>query len=311
MTLSAFLPLVTLFAPVLLPATGGGIGPDEASDPGPGQAGYALGLGANGAAPALGAQEESGVPEPLAVEAGDDESESRDQLRLSWLGEGAGELWSPHLFNYAALGPDDLKMQVSYKYRLLREDSFYMAFTSMIMWDIYDDSIPFRDITFQPEIFYRVSVDESGPYSLDFGYWHNSNGDDGPTSRAWDRWYARGILNGELLDREILVVPTVYVTFNEAGENADISDYMGDWELNVMWRSLIDPEGDDLDLLMNIFAGRNNVPFDRGQFQLALRYRIPNVTFNPRLFLQFFSGYGDTMLEYNEKNTTVRLGIAF
>lgn len=41
-------------------------------------------------------------------------------------------------------------------------------------------------------------------------------------------------------------------------------------------------------------AGRDNSPFDRGSIEVSLSYRIPNARFKPRLYLQYFSGYGDT-----------------
>lgn len=57
-------------------------------------------------------------------------------------------------------------------------------------------------------------------------------------------------------------------------------------------------------------AGRDNSPFDRGSIEVALSYRIPNARLKPRLYLQFFSGYGDTLIEYNERKSTVRFGVA-
>ena len=58
------------------------------------------------------------------------ESPSRgmeDPLAESWLGTGDNEVWSPHLLNYAAIGPDDLKMQLSFKYRAARDHNIYAS----------------------------------------------------------------------------------------------------------------------------------------------------------------------------------------
>jgi len=228
----------------------------------------------------------------------------------AWLGTGNDETWSKHRLNYAILGGDDLKQQISFKYRAASELDLFLAFTSIIVWDIYEDSLPILDITFQPELFYRA-MSKDNAYSFDTGYWHNSNGKDGSASRAWDRLFVRGNYLGSLLDRECVVSATAYVTLYESDKNGDIGEYLGNWDVDFAWRSLIDPQADDLDLLLTLVAGRDEVPFDRGQLQLGLRYRIPNARFNPRLFAQYFLGYGDTLLEYNYKKSTLRLGLAF
>ena len=148
------------------------------------------------------------------------------------------------------------------------------------------------------------------PYSVDVGYWHNSNGKDRKDSRAWDRAYVRTVLEGKLLGRHALLVPSAYATIAEGGRNEDISEYLGNWDLRFLWHSMIDPKGDDLDLGFVVMAGRDNSPFDRGSVEVTLSYKIPKARFNPRLFLQYFSGYGDTLIEYNQRKTVVRFGLA-
>jgi outer membrane phospholipase A len=242
---------------------------------------------------------------------GEEELDPDERWVRAWAGTGEGETWSLARNNYAAVGPDDLKLQLSFKYRAFRESDFYVAFTSRIVWDVWERSLPYRDITFQPEFFYRWIPQPGVPYSLDMGYWHNSNGKDGSESRAWDRLYIRAVFRGELLGREYFVVPSGYLTVYASDKNDDIEDYLGYWDVSFLWRRLVDPGEENLDLLVNLVGGEDGIPFDRGSLEVGAFYRLKGSDFNPRLFAQFFTGYGNTLVEYYDHETTFRVGLAF
>ena len=78
----------------------------------------------------------------------------------------------------------------------------------------------------------------------------------------------------------------------------------------VLRHGLIDPKVAKCVLALVIMAGRDNSPFDRGSHEVSLLYKIPNARFNARLYLQYFSGYGDTLIEYNERKSVLRFGVA-
>jgi phospholipase A1 len=226
------------------------------------------------------------------------------------LGDGAREQFSLHKLNYVALGSNDLKLQLSFKYRFLLNVPAYASFTNTIAWDIYEPKDPSRDVTYNPELFYRWRVADPWPGFLDTGYWHASNGrGDEPEKRSLDRLFARGLFDVDLLGRHLLVTPTAYLTLATSEYSPDIDDYLGRWELGLVWKDLLGPDqpGNDLDLLVDIV----DPIASEGSVTIGLLLRLEDTAWSPNIYVQYFSGYGDTMLEYAEHRTELRFGMTF
>ena len=73
-------------------------------------------------------------------------------------------------------------------------DYLSVAYTQQVWWQAYDDSAPFREINYTPEIFFTIP----SPYDVDakkhlkavqFGYRYQSNGQEGYRSRSWNRLF--------------------------------------------------------------------------------------------------------------------------
>lgn len=226
------------------------------------------------------------------------------------LGDQAREQFSLHRLNYAAMGANDLKLQLSFKYRFLEQVPAFVSFTNVIVWDIYEPRDPTRDAMYNPEIFYRWRLAKPTPFFFDAGYWHASNGrGDEPEKRSLDRFFVRGLLDFELLGRPLLATPTGYLTASESVHSPDIEDYLGQWELGLVWKDLFSPgePGSDLDLLIDIVDPVSA----EGSYTVGLQLRLEDYLWSPNLYVQYFSGYGDTLLEYNERKTELRFGMTF
>jgi len=104
------------------------------------------------------------------------------------------ETFSEYKPTYFITGHPDTKVQLSFKAYIVRAMPLYFAYSQLMMWDLFTKrSSPFRDINFNPEVFYRLNLNDQPSFQwLDFGiYEHESNGKDGGDSRAWDRIYLR------------------------------------------------------------------------------------------------------------------------
>ena len=217
--------------------------------------------------------------------------------------------FSLHDLNYALLGADDGRMQLSFKYQVFEETPVYLAYTNIVLWDVFADSGPYRDIEFLPELFYRFDRRIEGVEHLDLGWIHRSNGQDGLDSRSWDRLFARADLDRSFAGRPARLSPRLQLPIATGGENEDIADYHGFWEVDLWVHRLLDPEERGLSLHLRLVSGEDGVPFDRGSFTAGLAYDFGVRRFQPKLYAEYFKGYGNSLLEYDQSEELLRFGL--
>jgi phospholipase A1 len=201
----------------------------------------------------------------------------------------------------------EAKFQLSLKGRLLATDDhrwgLWFAYTQQSQWQIFspDISRPFRETNYMPELFgsFRPGIEVAGMQwnLLNFGYTHQSNGRSDPISRSWDRLFVEaGVERGNFV---LLARAWTRISEDEAeDDNPDILDYYGHGELTGIykWR-------DNSFTLM----ARGNPSTGKGaaQFTWASRPLLGPL----RGYLQVFTGYGESMIDYNWSQTTVGLGV--
>jgi len=218
------------------------------------------------------------------------------------------------LFAAAGAPPQDLdnveaKYQISFKARLWTADdrrwSLWAAYTQQSQWQVYNGDIsrPFRDTNYMPELFatYRPDVDLGGGFRwrlLNAGFVHQSNGRSDILSRSWNRLVAKfGVERGNL---------SLYGTFwyrlpDTAGgdDNPDITKYYGHGEISTVYR-----RGDhDFRLAL-----RGNAAKGKGAVQAG--WFTPPLIGPLRGYVQVFSGYGESLIDYNWNQTTIGAGVA-
>lgn len=235
--------------------------------------------------------------------------ESLKELVIYTRSEGNLSLYNK--LNYITLGGNDAKLQFSFKYRPVDSFNLFFAYTNLIIWDVFEDSQPYRDINFTPEVFYRFENGRTGPLSFDVGYWHSSNGQDGADSRTWDRFSLRfnALLN--VRDIDFYWLTSFYQTASKGHQNEDISQYLGFWETSLYASRILGRHEENLDLQIVIRSGEHGDFYHRGSVELGAKYRLNIVRWDPYLYLQYFKGYAETLLHYNQENEELRAGLAF
>jgi phospholipase A1 len=201
----------------------------------------------------------------------------------------------------------EAKFLLSFKGRLLASDDnrwgLWFAYTQQSQWQLYspDISRPFRETNYMPEIFgsFRPGIEVGGMQwnLLNFGYTHQSNGRSDPISRSWDRLFVEAGFerdNFVLLARAwTRITPSDY-----EDDNPDIVDYYGHGEITGIykWR-------DNSFTLM----GRGNLSTGKGaaQFTWASRPLVGPL----RGYVQVFTGYGESMIDYDWNQTTIGVGV--
>jgi phospholipase A1/A2 len=223
----------------------------------------------------------------------------------------------------AALAPNDryrpleAKLQVSLRAKaasdvLLPDADLWLAYTQRSLWQLWNsqESAPFRSSDYQPEAIYVVPVPE-GLRALPFGWqWrmvqagfaHQSNGQAVPLSRSWNRVY----LGAGFERNEFGVQWRVHRRVDESrsdDDNPDLTDYIGRGEILATWL----PGTATASL-----AWRTNLKaLNRGSLQLDLTYPVDSdEPAGLRWYVQVFTGYGETLLDYNHRQTTLGLGLS-
>ena len=220
------------------------------------------------------------------------------------------------LFTAAGVPPQDLddieaKFQLSFKARVWTTDDrrwgVWGAYTQQSHWQVYhsDEQVskPFRETNYMPELFlsFRPGIELPGGFNwrlINAGYVHQSNGRSDPLSRSWDRLFA------ELgVDRDNLALSLRgWFRLKEdsrTDDNPDITDYYGYAELSGLYRWR------DHSFLL---SGRGNWNTGKGAIHAA--WTSPRLLGLFRGYVQFTSGYGESMIDYNHKQTTIGAGIA-
>jgi phospholipase A1 len=129
---------------------------------------------------------------------------------------------------------------------------------------------------------------------LNVGYNHQSNGRSDVLTRSWDRVYAEfGVERTNLA-----LLARVWYPFND-DDNPDIADYYGYGSLTAIYKL----DGHSLSLMV-----RGNLSEGRGAGQLT--WMSPKILGPLRAYVQAFTGYGETLLDYNWPQNTIGVGLA-
>jgi phospholipase A1 len=201
----------------------------------------------------------------------------------------------------------EVAFQISFKARLWR-DIFgrnlvlWFAYTQRSFWQLYNfnDSSPFRETNYEPEILLnlttRFSVLGLKARFIQIGINHQSNGQSEPLSRSWNRIVANvGIERGGLS----LLLKGWYRIPDADDDNPGLTHYVGHGE---MWAYYF--------LKRHRFGVmvRDNLNFreNRGAIQLEWSFPLFAIVGG---YVQYFHGYGESLLDYDHR--VHRIGIGF
>lgn len=212
----------------------------------------------------------------------------------------------------------DARFQLSFKYRLFDPDgsiakfsplfsNLFFTYTQTSLWDLGEDSSPFRDTSYRPGLMYRWAG--SGQYLMPdewrTGLEHESNGQGGDVSRSINIAYVRPSWHLDLDNgKRLTLMPRIY-HYLDKKENRDIQRYRGyvDWLARY---------GREDGLIVSGLYRQGTGGYASGQIDLS--YPIGEKIFartGSFVYLQMFSGYGETLLEYDQdRDTQLRVGIS-
>jgi len=210
------------------------------------------------------------------------------------------------------LDKNEVKFQISLKAHLMGENrhAVWFGYTQLSFWQAYDreHSSPFRENDYEPELIYSyrpngLALAGVTASFLNFGLVHQSNGQALPKSRNWNRFYF------------------------QPGMERDFGEY-GKLALLPRWWQILggdSPEDDNPDIIEQMGRGELELRYYYRQGVLSSISRIHSLQLDlalpaPRLLgvliqnanfhLQFFSGNGESLMDYNHRHRSYGFGIS-
>ncbi len=226
--------------------------------------------------------------------------------------------YDPIYFDLGNKGGRNARYQVSFKYRLFSPndpanpefiDNFYFGYTQTALWDLDSDSNPFVDTSFKPSLFWRKDALWQSPQKnwfvgLASGVEHESNGKKDDESRSLNFAYVQPEFNYRFDGGSTLTFAPRVKAYFEKSENPDYPDYAGyvDWKLR--WAQ-------DNGLVLTGLYRHGKGGHNTSQLEAAWPLRRTFLNMNGYFHVQYFRGYGQTLLDYNRKSDgQIRIGIA-
>ncbi|QSP96473.1 phospholipase A [Marinobacter salinisoli] len=205
---------------------------------------------------------------------------------------------------------EEAKYQISFKVPLLtgmldQRTTLWFGYTQKSFWQVYnrDSSAPFRETNYEPEIFVRYQTDwnigKGKLNALTFGFNHQSNGQSEPRSRSWNRLIGSA---GYSYGRWLLIVQPWYRIPEDLNndDNPDIERYLGYANYIGVYK-LTEDRTLSLQLMNNLRSSNNKT-------SVELAYSFP-MGDSLRGFIQYYNGYGESLIDYNERIQRFGIGV--
>jgi outer membrane phospholipase A len=213
------------------------------------------------------------------------------------------------------------EFQLSLKYKLLdfKDDwdpltHLYFAYTQTSFWSVFSKDPSFYDTSYKPSMFlYYPDVFQKDFFQLDLqlGGEHESNGRGGTLERSFNTIYLQPKATVDLpYNLQFSLQPRAWFYVRVGDNNENIADYHGYADLLAALTWLDPNSGEKIQLSTKFLVG------DQGSHAgllYDLRFNVVGVPFlrkfNPSIQVQYFTGYGQTLLQYNETSHALRAGL--
>lgn len=198
----------------------------------------------------------------------------------------------------------------------LKRDSLWFGYSQQSNWQIFSGTLsrPFRTTDHEPELIYIYPTDLNLPGGWRLRYTglslnHQSNGQPLPLSRSWNRAI---VMAGLEQGSEFQLLGKLWYRLPESAssdDNPEISDTIGRAELTGLW-SPDQTNSFGLTLRHSLREQAN------GSVKLEWLRRLGGNSGNSsqpnglRFHTQLFSGYGDSLIDYNRRRTVLSVGLS-
>lgn len=199
----------------------------------------------------------------------------------------------------------DIKFQVSIAQRLTKStlpfnSYFFIFYNQKVFWNVFENSMPVHDFNFNPGIGLSkllIAKDRIvGKASLLLE--HESNGKDSIYSRSWNRISLCGSF---YISPQFMIHAKYWIPIIDGKHNKDILKYCGIYQNGIQVMSRDKRYG----MAVTVVKRKGwNLNFNT---IIELNFRMFKQE-NQYLFLQYYNGYGESLIDYNQYHSRIRLG---
>lgn len=200
----------------------------------------------------------------------------------------------------------NVKFQISIAQRLTKSTlpwNTYLSlfYTQKVFWNVLESSMPMTDLNFNPAVGLVKPLFVKNRFigKLMLMLEHESNGRDGVKSRSWNKISFGASI---MIDPQMIVHGKAWIPIVDGMYNKDILDYAGIYQVGTSFFTADRRFGASVTLVK-----RRGWSLDYNAI-IELNYRLFKRD-NQYLFLQYYNGYGEGLLDYNKYHSMLRVGI--
>ena len=211
----------------------------------------------------------------------------------------------------------EAELQVSLKLEIMHSlfglnEKYYVAYTQQAFWQIYIKSAPFRENLYNPEAFVVFPISDNHSIfhmrSFKFAIAHKSNGQPDTTnvsgfttnlSKSINYFYGTLRLQHDTLITDLtLLLP--FPGSRNLSDNPDLMKYLGYTQAKFTYF-----------YNEHMFSMKIRGNLDSMKGALEATYSYPLRKDKSYLYMKFFSGYVESLIDYNKNITKFSIGFSF
>ncbi|THD69873.1 phospholipase [Robertkochia marina] len=209
----------------------------------------------------------------------------------------------------AAYDRVESRLQFSFKTKIFHNMFFghgdlWVAYTQLAHWQVYNEELsrPFRELNYEPELLLnfpmKIKFGSAAIRMMGLSFNHQSNGRSLPYSRSWNRIIFH--LGMESDHWQLFLRPWIRID-DADDENPKITDFVGRANATFVYSR-------KQHSLYSILHTDLSLGNHKGSLELNYLFPIKGTL---RGHAQIFHGYGETMIDYNHRQTTFGIGLSF
>ncbi|MDR0749715.1 MAG: phospholipase A [Tannerellaceae bacterium] len=200
----------------------------------------------------------------------------------------------------------DVKFQLSIRQRITKSklpfDTYlFLQYTQKAFWNVLENSLPMRDINFNPGLGIGYLIVYKGRY-IGQAYLmgeHESNGRFTNYSRSWNKITTGAAIR---LNNNVDVQFKTWYPIIDGRHNQDILRYNGIFQLGGNYQT----DNRQFNAGLVLTKRKSGLSFNT-QWELSWKFSKNSSQY---FILQYYNGYGENLLEYKAYHSNLRFGFA-